>query len=96
MSLELIKKIKEHFLEFFVVSCLLFGLLYAITTTYKISIELEYTQKREETLKSNIKAIKGALYLVMSKTEGLCIVPHLITNIHKHQQKHQQKFMIIF
>ncbi|EDN69148.1 hypothetical protein BGP_0731 [Beggiatoa sp. PS] len=46
-------------------------MLYAITTTYKISIELEYTQKREETLKSNIKAIKGALYLVMSKTEGI-------------------------
>ena len=71
----LLEKMKKHATEFLIFGCLLMGLLYSVTTAYKTSIELklikEQSQKREAELKENIKAIKGALFLVMSKTEGI-------------------------
>jgi hypothetical protein len=64
-------KIKEHFIEFIIMICLFGGLLYAVVTTHKISVELGFIKEQLQEQKRENKAIRGALYLVMSKTEGI-------------------------
>lgn len=84
----LLKIVKEYIAEFVIVAILGLGLLYAITTTYQISLKLEQSKTREVELKQDIRDIKEALAKSDSTNNEVLIKLGVFKEVlHKREQE---------